>query len=67
MRANEITPQKFYHGSMEELPVGTILTPRDNYEQNWSNTDFTLTDKVDLTNYKDAGNIISCRVYQRAT
>jgi hypothetical protein len=25
---------------MEELPVGTILTPRDNYEANWSNTDF---------------------------
>ena len=40
MRASELIPQKFYHGSMEELPVGTILTPRDNYEQNWSNTDF---------------------------
>lgn len=30
----------FYHGSNDELPVGTILTPRDNYEQNWGKTDF---------------------------
>ena len=30
----------FYHGSMEELPVGTILKPNDNYEDVWSNTDF---------------------------
>ena len=39
MRLDEID-QTFYHGSMEELPVGTILTPRDNYEQDWGNTDF---------------------------
>lgn len=31
---------KYYHGSMDELPVGTVLTPRDNYEDNWSGTDF---------------------------
>jgi hypothetical protein len=38
---NENTmPDKFYHGSMIELPVGTILKPNDNYEGNWSNTDF---------------------------
>lgn len=32
--------REFYHGSMDYLPVGTILTPRNNYEQNWQNTDF---------------------------
>lgn len=32
---------KFYHGSMDELPVGTILTPRlDDYEKDWGSTDF---------------------------
>lgn len=32
-----------------------------------ANTDFILTATVaDLTNYKDAGNVISCRVYQLA-
>lgn len=32
-----------------------------------ANTDFTLTGVVaNLTNYKDANNIISCRVYQEA-
>lgn len=30
----------YYHGSMEELPIGTILTPRDNYEAAWGNTSF---------------------------
>jgi hypothetical protein len=30
----------FYHGSMDELPVGTVLTPRDNYKDNWGSTDF---------------------------
>jgi hypothetical protein len=39
MRLHEIA-STFYHGSMEELPVGTILTPRDNYEQAWGDTDF---------------------------
>lgn len=39
MKLLEIT-KRFYHGSMERLEIGTILTPRSNYEQNWSNTDF---------------------------
>lgn len=34
------TVQEFYHGSMNELPVGTVLTPRDDYENDWSNTSF---------------------------
>lgn len=37
MRASELT---FYHGSFDKLPVGTILTPQTNYEENWQNTDF---------------------------
>jgi hypothetical protein len=36
----ELPRDVYYHGSMDELPVGTVLTPRDNYETNWSNTDF---------------------------
>jgi hypothetical protein len=32
-----------------------------------ANTDFILTGSVaDLTNYKDAGNVITCRVYQQS-
>lgn len=30
----------YYHGSMNKLPVGTILRPRDDYENDWQNTDF---------------------------
>lgn len=31
----------YYHGSMDYLPVGTILTPRgQDYEKDWANTDF---------------------------
>jgi len=30
----------YYHGSYEPLKVGTILTPRKNYELNWADTDF---------------------------
>lgn len=30
----------YYHGSYEPLKVGTILTPRENYELNWAGTDF---------------------------
>ena len=30
----------FYHGSMDYLPAGTILTPRNEYEKHWQNTDF---------------------------
>lgn len=33
-------PTRYYHGSMNELPVGTILTPREDYEENWGATDF---------------------------
>jgi hypothetical protein len=43
MRAQEFLTEalrKFYHGSFDNLPVGTILTPRDNYESNWQHTDF---------------------------
>jgi len=32
-----------------------------------ANADFTLSGNIaDLTNYKDASNVISCRVYQQA-
>jgi hypothetical protein len=36
----EAREQVFYHGSYDKLPVGTILTPRDDYEKNWQHTDF---------------------------
>ena len=36
----EHSQQVYYHGSHDELPVGTVLAPRDTYEANWSNTDF---------------------------
>jgi len=32
--------KKFYHGSSIFLPVGTILVPQSNYEDNWGHTDF---------------------------
>lgn len=35
--ANNIT---FYHGSMKRLSVGTILSPRNTYEDTWGNTEF---------------------------
>lgn len=31
---------KFLHASLEELEVGTVLKPKDNYEEHWGNTDF---------------------------
>lgn len=43
MRAVEFiaeSTEKFYHGSMEQLPVGTVLKPRRDYEQSWGSTDF---------------------------
>ena len=40
MRIFEVTNQTYYHGSMDELTVGTVLTARDDYENDWSNTDF---------------------------
>ena len=33
-------PKTYYHGSMEPLPVGTILRPNPEYEKNWQSTDF---------------------------
>jgi hypothetical protein len=39
MRLTEIEHQ-FFHGSMEHLPEGTVLTPRDNYQTNWGGTSF---------------------------
>jgi hypothetical protein len=30
----------YYHGSMEHLPVGTILRPNPDYEKEWQSTDF---------------------------
>lgn len=54
MRATEfITENKkrYYHGSMNELPVGTILTPRNDYENNWGSTDFYAA----LEKYRPAG------------
>ncbi len=33
-------PEKFYHGSWNKLEVGTKLTPRPSYEDDWGNTDF---------------------------
>jgi len=33
--------KKYFHGSENELPVGTILTPRgDEYEKDWGSTSF---------------------------
>jgi hypothetical protein len=41
MKYADINEKYYYHGSYDNLPVGTILTPRyDNYEKDWKNTDF---------------------------
>lgn len=42
MRISQLTENsQYFHGSMNYLPVGTILTPRmDEYEKDWSGTDF---------------------------
>ncbi len=32
--------KRYFHGSMDYLPVGTILAPKHNYEKEWSDTDF---------------------------
>jgi len=39
MKMHDLT-NTFYHGSFDKLPVGTILTPRTNYINNWKHTDF---------------------------
>lgn len=37
-----VETKTYYHGSMVDLPVGTILAPRDDYENDWLDTDFYL-------------------------
>lgn len=40
MRASDLN-MTYYHGSMDHLPVGTVLKPRGtDYEQDWAHTDF---------------------------
>jgi hypothetical protein len=40
----------------------------DSYTTSTVDTDFTLSGNVaDLTNYKDASNVISCRIYQQSS
>ena len=40
MRFSEWLNIRYYHGSFDKLPIGTILTPRSNYEQNWAHNNF---------------------------
>ena len=40
MRITEIIGKKYYHGSSDNLPIGTILTARVGYESDWEHTDF---------------------------
>jgi hypothetical protein len=48
--------------------VTTTWDAVDSNSSSNANTDFTLSGSVSaLTNYKDAGNVISCRVYQIGT
>ena len=59
MRAQEFLAESvkhYYHGSMNKLPVGTVLTPRDDYENDWANTDFYAA----LEKYRPA-NMLSHR------
>lgn len=42
MQISEITQPLYYHGSLVYLPVGTILKPRDDYENDWIDTDFYI-------------------------
>jgi len=40
MKISELSPT-YYHGSMDHLPVGTVLKPRGaDYEHDWAHTDF---------------------------
>lgn len=32
----------YLHASLEELDVGTVLKPRDDYKEHWGNTDFYI-------------------------
>jgi hypothetical protein len=36
----KVSQRIYYHGSMDYLPIGTVLTPRDDYESRWGGTDF---------------------------
>ena len=54
LRTLKESQKNFYHGSMISLPVGTILVPRFNYEENWKDTDFYLA----LEHYRPS-NMIS--------
>lgn len=42
MRAYELIEQSipYYHGSHDNLPIGTILSPRDSYEDDWGKASF---------------------------
>lgn len=43
MKTSELyeDPQTYYHGSDDELPIGTVLTPRENnYEDNWGHNNW---------------------------
>jgi hypothetical protein len=42
MKAQEFSSKLYYHGSYDQLPVGTVLSPRDDYENDWQHTDFYL-------------------------
>lgn len=55
----EVTAQTFYHGSCDELPIGTVLKGRgDDYDKDWGSTDFyTVLEKYRPNNmlaHKDA-------------
>ena len=39
MKLFELT-KKYYHGSYDPLPVGTVLSARAGYEKDWNDTDF---------------------------
>lgn len=60
MRAKEFieSTKKYYHGSMDELPVGTVLRPHPDYEQQWGHTAFyvVLEDNrpSNMLSHKDA-------------
>lgn len=36
----DFSNMKFWHGSMDQLKIGTILMPTSNYEERWNSTDF---------------------------
>jgi len=40
MQIFEVSNNTYYHGSMDYLQPGTVLTPRPNYEDRWGGTDF---------------------------